>query len=104
MVEPPTSRRAEALVLSDELLADIELARLSPPQIARKAYRLARLLDDEDAMGWLHFEVNGYTLLQPENVFEPGAGRRHIDPTAGSSVRTARRQLRRPPWDSSRQT
>lgn len=72
MVEPPTSRRAEALVLSDELLADIELARLSPPQIARKAYRLARLLDDEDAMGWLHFEVNGYTLLQPENVFEPG--------------------------------
>jgi hypothetical protein len=104
MVEPPTSRRAEALVLSDELLADIELARLSPPQIARKAYRLARLLDDEDAMGWLHFEVTVTPFFSPRMSLSRGAGRRHIDPTAGSSVRTARRQLRRPPWDSSRQT
>ncbi len=54
------SRREEALVLSDELLADIELSRIPAVDVARKAFRLARLLDDEPAMNWLRFEVSGY--------------------------------------------
>jgi AbiTii-like protein len=68
----PETRRAEALDLADELLADIELSRISPSDMARKTYRLARLLDDQDAMAWLYHEVNGYTLLKPENHFAPG--------------------------------
>jgi hypothetical protein len=48
------SRREEALHLSTELLADIELSRLPAMDIARKAFRLARLLDDTEAMQWLH--------------------------------------------------
>jgi AbiTii len=66
------SRRAEALALADEILADIELSRIAPIEVARKTFRLARVLDDQDAMGWLTFEVNGYRLVQPDNVFEPG--------------------------------
>jgi hypothetical protein len=57
---PQPSRRAEALRLSEELLEDIELARLPPADIARKASRLARLLDDADAMAWLRREVGGF--------------------------------------------
>jgi hypothetical protein len=68
----PESRRAEALVLSDELLADIELSRIPPADVARKTYRLARLLDDQEAMAWLYHEVNGYTLEKPANVFASG--------------------------------
>src|SRR5690349_18539319 len=60
MVDPATSRREAALALADELLADIELSQLYPGEIARKAFRLARLLDDQAAMGWLRFEVIGY--------------------------------------------
>jgi AbiTii len=69
---PGPSRRDQALDLSEELLADIELGKLQPIEIARKTYRLARLLDDIDAVQWLAFEVNGYKLLQPNNVFEVG--------------------------------
>ena len=60
------SRRKEALILSEDLLADIELVRLSPVAIVRKANRLARLMDDAEALSWLSFEVGGYT--------EKGAG------------------------------
>ena len=67
-----TSRRSQALELADDLLTDIELARVGPPEIARKTFRLARLLDDQDAMQWLSHEVNGYVLKKPENVFEHG--------------------------------
>jgi AbiTii len=56
-----SNRRAEALQLAEELLSDIEYSRLSPVDIAKKASRLARLLDDADAMEWLRFEVGGYT-------------------------------------------
>jgi AbiTii-like protein len=55
-----STRRAEALTLSEQLLGEIELSALSPTDIARKASRLARLLDDGPAMRWLHFEVAGY--------------------------------------------
>jgi hypothetical protein len=54
------TRRAAALELAEELLGEIELSTLSPSDIARKASRLARLLDDGAAVQWLHFEVTGY--------------------------------------------
>jgi hypothetical protein len=66
------SRRGQALSLADEILADIELGRIPPIEVARKTYRLARLLEDQEAIEWLRFEVNGYKLIQPDNVFEPG--------------------------------
>lgn len=54
------TRRSEALSLAEELLGEIELSTLSPPDIARKASRLARLLDDQAAMAWLRYEISGY--------------------------------------------
>jgi hypothetical protein len=54
------TRRQEALRLAEELLSDIELQRVSPLDIARKAGRLARLLDDADAIGWLRYETGQY--------------------------------------------
>ena len=55
-----TSKREEALTLAEELLSDIELSRVSSVSIARKASRLARLLDDASSMTWLGYEVVGY--------------------------------------------
>jgi hypothetical protein len=46
--------------VAEELLEDIELARLAPVDVARKASRLARLLDDTDALQWLRCEISGY--------------------------------------------
>ena len=46
---------------TDELLRNVECAsEIGSPDVARKASRLARLLDDHDAMQWLKFEVEGY--------------------------------------------
>jgi hypothetical protein len=59
-VASPASRRAEALALAQDLLDDIELARLAPIDVARKTSRLARLLDDSDAIGWLRYELTAY--------------------------------------------
>ncbi|OBJ72290.1 hypothetical protein A5627_22005 [Mycobacterium colombiense] len=53
-------RRAEALSLSEELLTDFELSRLGPTELVRKASRVARLLDDSNAMAWLAVEISGY--------------------------------------------
>lgn len=58
------TKREEALSLAENLLSDIELKRLEPIDIARKASRLARITDDIEAMKWLHYEVSGY----PEGV------------------------------------
>ena len=55
-----SSKRAEALHLADELLRNIELREISAPDVALKASRLARLLGDADALGWLRYEVAGY--------------------------------------------
>jgi hypothetical protein len=57
---PRLSRREEALVLSEELLADIELDRIDPMALVRRTSRLARLLDDAPAMQWLSYEITGY--------------------------------------------
>jgi hypothetical protein len=61
------TRRQEALVLAEELLSDIELSRISRPDVPRKASRLARLLDDQDAIAWLRYDVGGYSAsVDPE--------------------------------------
>jgi len=54
------SKRDEALVLAEELLTNIELGQLPAVDVARKASRLARLLDDTEAMAWLRYEIAGY--------------------------------------------
>lgn len=54
------NRQSEALKLSEDLLADIELNRTEASQIVMKAARLARLTEDEDASEWLGHELSGY--------------------------------------------
>jgi AbiTii len=56
------SRRQAALALAEELLGNIELGELPPVALVRKASRLARLLDDEEALGWLRYEISGYPM------------------------------------------
>lgn len=63
------SRRQAALALAEELLSNIELSELPAAALARKAGRLARLLDDEDALGWLRYEITGY----PDGTLDPAA-------------------------------
>ncbi|HUY06355.1 MAG TPA: hypothetical protein VMU99_03730 [Acidimicrobiales bacterium] len=57
------TRRQEALELAEELLSDIELTRIEPMAIVRKASRLARLIDDADALAWLSYESTGYATI-----------------------------------------
>lgn len=58
----PVSRRAEALALAERLLDDIELGNLSPVDAARRTSRLARLLDEVDAIEWSSYEIGGYPI------------------------------------------
>jgi hypothetical protein len=46
--------------LADETLRGFELSTVAPTSTVRRAYRLARLLDDLGAEEWLRFEVVGY--------------------------------------------
>ncbi|MDP2602811.1 MAG: hypothetical protein Q8S00_09500 [Deltaproteobacteria bacterium] len=48
------------LELAIDLLADIELSRLSPEQLLLKASRLARIVNRDDISQWLRFELRGY--------------------------------------------
>ena len=50
----------EALSLSGEILADIELGRVAPAIAALKASRLARLLNDFDMQQIFRYEAGGY--------------------------------------------
>lgn len=76
-----SSKREEALRLAEELLADIELERIKPASVARKASRLARLIDDVEAIEWLGFEVSGF----------PNAGSGKLTPDEwGAAVRSGR--------------
>jgi hypothetical protein len=59
------TKQAEALKLAEELLADIELSRLGAEQCILKGVRLARLVSDEDAQGWLRYELHGYETSSP---------------------------------------
>lgn len=58
----PPSRQVltEALSLSNELLQNIEMSELPLTNIALKASRLARLLNDFDMQRILEYEVGGY--------------------------------------------
>lgn len=61
-----TSRRDEAHRLAEQLLDDIELSRIPPMEVARKTSRLARLVDDAEAMEWLRHETGGYLSVNNE--------------------------------------
>ena len=60
IVPPSAEALAEALTLSEEILADIELSRIALTAAALKASRLARLLNDNDTMLVFRYEVSGY--------------------------------------------
>lgn len=55
-----TQRIIEVLNLSDEILWDIELNRISLEQIIYKSLRLARLMDDFDSVKWFNLEIHWY--------------------------------------------
>lgn len=65
-------RFQKALLLSEELLEDIEMERISVASIALRCMRLARLINDTDAMKWLGFEISGYSF-QTQNMLEKDA-------------------------------
>lgn len=73
-----TDRRAAAIALCEDLLSDIEFSRVLPPAAIRKASRLARLLDDRDALRWLELELQGFS--------DPESGKMIV----GSRVHAAR--------------
>lgn len=66
MNEIPPSPQAleEALHLSEEILADLELIRIPLSSVALKASRLARLLNDYDYEQIMSYEAGGYPLEQ----------------------------------------
>jgi hypothetical protein len=71
---PPTRQALrEALALSDDILRNIELSELPLANIALKASRLARLLNDFDAQKTMEFEASGYPFTPdgvPSDVFK----------------------------------
>jgi hypothetical protein len=54
------NRIDEALELSEKILEDIEMEKISISSIALRCLRLARLTNDSDAMKWFEYEVSGY--------------------------------------------
>ncbi|WP_445154137.1 AbiTii domain-containing protein [Arthrobacter sp. Hor0625] len=56
-----SDRIASAALLSDQLLEDIEMSRIGAADQIRRASRLARLLDDDEALAWLGHEIEGFT-------------------------------------------
>jgi hypothetical protein len=58
----PSSKQAlrEALALSEELLRNIELSEMPLANLALKASRLARLLNDFDIQKMMEYEASGY--------------------------------------------
>ena len=80
----------EALGLSGEILADVELNRAPLSAIALKASRLGRILNDFDAQFMFRLETAGYPVsngIVPQDVWNAGgnAGRRFEskDPNTG---------------------
>lgn len=72
MTEPsqiPTNRKAlqESLGLSEEILKNIELSEIPLTNIALKAIRLARLLNDFESQQIFQYEVSGYPTT-PDGV------------------------------------
>ncbi len=76
----------ESLLLSEEILADIELNRISFEQICLKVSRLGRLLGDSNVIKWIRFEINWYPVdsewkFTKESYFIAGkySGRSYFD-------------------------
>ncbi len=60
MVPPTTEVLKEALSLSSEVLRNIELSKIPLTNIALKASRLARLLNEYDIQKIMQYEASGY--------------------------------------------
>ena len=60
IVPPTTDALKEALTLSSEILRNIELSEIPLTNIALKASRLARLLNDYDVQTIMEYEAGGY--------------------------------------------
>jgi 5-methylcytosine-specific restriction enzyme A len=71
----PVNRQQEALRLAEELLADIELIRLSTENCILKCSRLARLMADSEAQTWLDFELHGYDKSDLAKKYAKQTGR-----------------------------
>jgi AbiTii-like protein len=69
------NRQAEALTLSEDLLADIELVRMPAEQILLKAIRLARLIGDESTLEFLQLELHGYQFTSEARRYLKATGR-----------------------------
>jgi hypothetical protein len=54
------SKTDQITALALEVLEDAEMSRTSAEALVMKASRLARLVDDEEAMRWLGYERLGY--------------------------------------------
>ena len=85
----------EALNLSGEILADIELSRAPLSSIALKTSRLGRILNDFDTQSMFRYESAGYPVsigIVAQDAWNAGiaAGRRseHKDPTTGEVKET----------------
>ncbi len=81
----PPSRQAltEALVLSTEILRNIEMSEIPLTNIALKTTRLARLLNNFDMQGILEYEIGGYPSLPdglPPEIWRlaEAAGRKYV--------------------------
>ncbi|NEU29947.1 hypothetical protein GN156_04040 [bacterium LRH843] len=55
-------RNKEALELSEEILRNFELSEIPTQHIVLKCLRLARLINDFDAVEWLRQEANGFEI------------------------------------------
>ena len=66
MTDIPPNPQAfeEALSLSEEILTDIELVRIPLSNVALKASRLARILNDNDYEQMMLYEAGGYPVDQ----------------------------------------
>lgn len=75
----PPSRQAlrEALTLSEEVLRNIELSEMPLANVALKASRFARLLNDFDSQKIMEYEASGYPST-PEGV-EPNIYRLAVE-------------------------
>jgi hypothetical protein len=66
-IPPSAEAMAEALSISAEIIADIELSRVPLANAALKAARLGRLLNDFNAQQIFYYEVSGYPTT-PDGV------------------------------------
>lgn len=96
---PPNPRKLkEALEISEEIIRNIELTELPLSQIALKASRLARLLNDFDYQRIMEYESGGYPSGPdgiPQDIFNLAilAGRTYeIKDTKGDTKEYAKKQ------------